>query len=139
MRGLLASQEWDKVNRAAGLAAARPAPPRPKARRAADQDSVRSVILTASEVDLDDGERLLESFTRLAEPLAIDPRLEPILGDRADLTRGRDARMRVTTGLNTFSDLETIPAFSPAERPLAQAMVWNRVAELYRDEADELE
>ena len=28
-------------------------------------------------------------------------------------------------------DLETIPAFSPAERGLAQAMVWNRVAMLY--------
>ena len=40
------------------------------------------------------------------------------------------ARARVASGSSTPAELETIPAFSPAERPLVEAMIWNRVAML---------
>src|SRR5207248_655488 len=35
-----------------------------------------------------------------------------------------------------LKDLQTIPAFTPEERPRAQALVWKHLGELYADEAE---
>ena len=45
----------------------------------------------------------------------------------------------MTAGSTYAEELETIPAFSSAERPLVEAMIWNRVAMFYRDEAEALD
>ena len=51
---------------------------------------------------------------------------------------GASSEIACESWLKYARDLATIPAFSPAERPLAQALVWNRVAAIIRDDALEL-
>ncbi len=138
LKGLLVNQEWDKVNRLLVLL-------RHSLRRLdrtfaerLTRILIRPFIHEASELDLDDGERLLKSFTRLAEPLAIDPSWNRFWAIASDLTEAGSARAR-DCWVKYVHDLATIPAFSPAERGLAQAMVWNRVAMLYRGAAEQLE
>jgi hypothetical protein len=138
MRRLLVNQEWAKVNRLLVLLR--------HSLRLLDRTFaerltrilIRPIIHEASELDLDEAERLLKSFTRLAEPLAIDPSWNRFWAIASDLTEAGSAMTR-DCWVKYVHDLETIPAFSPAERVLAQAMVWNRVAMLYRGAAEELE
>ena len=95
-------------------------------------------LKASSEMDADEGERLLNSFTRLAEPLAIDPnwnRFWAIVADEVE----DDSESARRFWTNYAAEIETIPAFSPAERPLVEAMIWNRVAISYRNEAETLD
>ena len=134
MRSLAASQEWEKVLRL--LAPLRFALRRVD-RRLAEQATrilFGRIIHAASELDnLDDVERLVGAFTRVAEPMAIDPswnRFWAIAWDESSCeeTSGR--------WLKYVDDLESIPAFTATERPLAQAMVLSRMAMQYRDQAE---
>ena len=47
---------------------------------------IASFLHEASELDLDDAERLLKSFTRVAEPMAIDPNWNRFWALASDLT-----------------------------------------------------
>ena len=135
---LVAEHDWDKVNR---VVISLRYPLRrfdPKLAERLTVILVGSVLHEASELDLDDAEGLLKSFTRAAEPMAIDPKWNRFWALATDLAEADRETVRDYWMLY-IQDLETIPAFSPAERVLAQAMVWNRVAMLYCDDAEELE
>ena len=138
LRSLLANQEWDKVIR---LLVSLRHSLRRLDRNLAERLTrilIGPLFLEARELDLEDAEQLINSFTRSAEPLAIDPRWNRFWAVASDVMEVDNDTTR-DYWMNYIHDLETIPAFSPAERPLAQAMVWNRVAALYRDETEELE
>ena len=138
LRGVLADQEWDKVNR---LLVSLRGTLRRLDRRFAERLTrilIRPFIHAASDLDRHAGAGLLKSFTRLAEPLAIDPNWNRFWAIVTDLTEA-GTRKTPDSWVKYVHDLETISAFSPAERVLAQAMVWNRVAMHYRGAADELE
>ena len=65
------------------------------------------------------------------------PALESTLGDGLGRASCR-ARRRDPLLDRVLEDLRTIEAFSPAERALAQAMIWNHIAGLHREEVDDL-
>jgi tetratricopeptide (TPR) repeat protein len=138
LEAFVASQEWQKVTRL--LVLLRHSLRRLDWRLAQRLTRIlmESFIRAASEKDLDEGERLLNGFTRVAEPMAIDPnwnRFWAIVADEVD-DDGETARERWTS---YAGELETISAFSPAERPLVEAMIWNRVAMFYRDDAEAID
>ncbi len=135
---LVAERDWDKVNR---LMVSLRYPLRRFDPKLAERQTVvliGSVLHEASELDFDDAERLLKSFSRVAEPMAIDPNWNRYWALATNLAEADRETVR-DYWMQYIHDLETIPAFSPAERGLAQAMVWNRVAMLYCDDAVELE
>jgi tetratricopeptide (TPR) repeat protein len=87
--------------------------------------------------DYEDVEELVEGFTRVAEPLDIDPRWNRLWALVWEGPRG------TIEGLEEYwrdylKDLETAASFQPQERTLAQALVWNRLAEGYLDSARDL-
>jgi len=134
---LAANQEWEKLFRLLG--------PLSQTLRRIDQKLAErltqllfgSVMKEATSLHLAAGERLLTGFTRAAEPLAIDPawnRLWAIAWDGPHAS---------PTGSLSYwtkyvEDLKTVPAFNSSERALAQAMIWNHMAGLYRDQAADL-
>ncbi len=88
------------------------------------------------------GTRLLREFTQVAEPLAIDPgwnRLWALTWERP--FDGTSVAIKYWT--KYIADLESCTALKAKERPLAQALVWKHVAQLYlaelhdRSEEDE--
>jgi hypothetical protein len=138
VRSLAAHQEWDKVVRLLGPLRQSLHRIDPKLPARLTSVLIGSLIKEASRFDLYQAKRLVGDFTRAAEPMAIDPnwnRLWALMwdGPHAD-TLGAE-----TYWLHYLEDLKTIPAFSPSERPLAQAMVWNHLAEMHNDRAAELE
>ncbi len=135
---LVAEKNFETVNRAVVLLRRPLGRFDPRLAERLTQILIGSVLHEASELDLDDAERMLKSFTRVAEPMAIDPNWNRFWALATDLTEVDRETVR-DYWLQYIRDLETIPAFSPAERVLAQAMVWNRVAVLYCDDAEELE
>jgi tetratricopeptide (TPR) repeat protein len=97
-----------------------------------------SFVDAASKMDTDDGLQLLEDFTRVAEPMAIDPhwnRFWAIAGDDFEV----ESETPIRHWIRYAGELETIPAFSPAERPLVEAMISNRIAVHYRDDAESVD
>jgi tetratricopeptide (TPR) repeat protein len=87
--------------------------------------------------DYEEVEELVEAFTRVAEPLDIDPRWNRLWALVWEGPRG------TIEGLEEYwrdylKDLETAPGFPPQERTLAQALVWKRLAEAYLNSAEGL-
>ncbi len=77
--------------------------------------------------------RLLREFTQVAAPLAIDPswnRFWALCWDKQDPSEAVNCWTRYIT------DLESCAAFKPEERPLAQALAWKHIAELYLEEIE---
>ena len=138
LQGLVIKQQWRKVGRI--LASLRKSLARLD--RTFPERLTRILIWPlirhASELDSDDALEVLETFTRAAEPLSIDPNWNRFWAIASVTTQDQ---CEVTRGLwvKYINDLKTIPAFSADERALARALVWNRVATLYRDEAESLE
>jgi hypothetical protein len=135
---LLAEKDWEQVNR---VVVSLRYPLRrvdPKLAERLTRILIASFLHEASELGLDDAERLLKSFTRIAEPMAIDPSWNRFWALASDLT-GADSDTVRDLWLKYIQDLARIPVFSPAECGLAQAMVWNRVAMLYCDDAEQIE
>jgi hypothetical protein len=95
------------------------------------------LIKDIRERDPDEVAELLEGFTSAAEPMSFDPhwnRFHAIAWDGPNcdpfLSRGR--------WMVYIQDLNTISIFSPGERALAQALVWNHLARSWHDEATAL-
>jgi tetratricopeptide (TPR) repeat protein len=135
---LLAGKDWERVIR---VVVSLRNPLRrldPKLAERLTQILVAPFLREASELDLDDAERLLKSFTRAAEPLAIDPNWNRFWALASRLTEA-DTNTVHDCWMRYIHDIETIPALSPTERVLAQAMVWNRVAMLYRNDVEEID
>ncbi len=137
MRGLAAQQDWEKVIRLLG-------PLRHSLRQIDPKLSMRltgsllgPLIKEAEDLDLDDAERLIGDFTRLAEPLAIDPKWNRLWAMLWEGPQG-DSEHSLTYWSRYIDDLKNVVVLGPAERSLAQALVWNHMARLLRDEAADL-
>jgi tetratricopeptide (TPR) repeat protein len=90
----------------------------------------------ATSLDYASGTRLLREFTQVAEPLAIDPgwnRLWALTWERPP--DGVSVAIKYWT--KYIADLEICTALKAEERPLAQALVWKHMAELYLAELDD--
>jgi tetratricopeptide (TPR) repeat protein len=87
--------------------------------------------------DYDDVEGLIEDFTRVAEPLDIDPRWNRL---RALVEEGPWGLIEdlEESWRDYLNDLETSPCFPPQERTMAQALVWKRLGEGYLNNAQDL-
>ncbi len=138
LRTLAAQQEWDKVNRLLGtlrqiLHRIDPnLPPR------LTGVLMGSLIKEASRFNLNQANRLVSDFTRAAEPISIDPhwsRLWAMVWDGPHA----DSSGAETHWLKYIDDLKTIAAFNPSERALAQAMIWNHLAQMHSERVAELE
>jgi tetratricopeptide (TPR) repeat protein len=87
--------------------------------------------------DYEDVEDLIEDYTRVAEPLDIDPRWSRVWalvweGPRGTI-EGVEEYWR-----NYLKDLETAPGFPPQERTLAQALIWKRLGWGYLNHAQDV-
>ncbi|MHB1558424.1 MAG: hypothetical protein ACYC61_13275 [Isosphaeraceae bacterium] len=96
-----------------------------------------SIIKATQEMDEDEAQAVITRFTRAAQPLPIDPHWNRFLAHACDGLYGEFEA--VDYWKEYLKDLETIAVFSPAERTLAQALVWNQIAEMHRDEAQDIE
>ena len=86
-------------------------------------------------LDYTSGTRLVREFTQVAEPLAIDPgwnRFWAVIWER--FRDGASDAIKYWT--KYVADLENCTALQGEERPLAQALVWKHLAELYLDELE---
>jgi hypothetical protein len=90
-----------------------------------------SVIREAMRMDVEAAHRLVNGFTQVAKPTALDPewsRLWALVWDGPHAEK---------SGAKAYwscyaQDLERLGVFTAPERSLAQALVWNHVAELCR-------
>ena len=90
------------------------------------------MIKEAEDLDLDDAESLIEGFTRVAEPLSFDPHWNRLWAILWDGPQG-DPSVSFEYWEKYVDDLKTVTTYNASERALAQAMVWNHMAELHRD------
>lgn len=96
-----------------------------------------SIIKATHDMDEDEAQAVITRFTRAAQPLPIDPHWNRFLAHAWDGWYG--VVETVDYWKQYLEDIETIEVLSPAERTLARALVWNQIAELYREEVRELE
>ena len=138
LREYVASREWDTVNRM--LVSLRHSLRRLDSRLAERLTRILMpfYIRDASDAELDDAERLLKNFARLAEPMAIDPSWNRFWGIAEDVAQG-DPNASRDYWKSYAHDLETMPALGTAERPIAEALVWIHVAELIQEEIEDLD
>ncbi len=90
----------------------------------------------ATSLDYTSGTRLLREFTQVAEPLAIDPRwnrLWALTWERP--LDGKSVAIEYWT--KYIADLENCTALNAEQRPLARALVWKHLAQLYLAELDD--
>ena len=90
----------------------------------------------ATSLNYTSGTRLLREFTQVAEPLAIDPdwnRLWALTWERP--LDGTSVAIKYWT--KYIADLESCTVLKPEERPLAQALVWKHMAQLYLAELED--
>ncbi len=134
---LIARQEWDRAMpllSSLRLALYRVDP------RLAERLSIvlmGSIIKATQEMDEDEANAVLTRFTRAAQPLPIDPRWNRFLAHAWDSVSEYDEAIDYWTAY--LKDLETIEILSPAERTLAQALVWNHLALVHREAARDIE
>jgi hypothetical protein len=135
--GLVASQEWDKVMGLLGPLrhSLRQIDPRLAGRLTGAL--IGPVVKAAEELDLTGARGLVNNFTRLAEPLAIDPKWNRLWAILWSGPRG-DTSESLAYWAKYIDDLKTVPVLNSSERGLAQAMVWNHMAKLYRDQVADL-
>jgi tetratricopeptide (TPR) repeat protein len=95
------------------------------------------LIAEARRLDDDVAERLVQNFTRIAEPLAIDPRWNRL---RALVWEGPEGDFETIEEYwrDYLEDLKTLPSLALEERILAQALVWHHIAELYLEDVQVL-
>jgi tetratricopeptide (TPR) repeat protein len=96
-----------------------------------------SIIKAVQDMDWHDARSLVTRFTRAAEPLAIDPhwnRFWAMIWDGPQAEPGGAIHYWTAYA----EDIDTLDVFSPAERALGRAMIWNHIAALRREEVDDL-
>jgi tetratricopeptide (TPR) repeat protein len=137
LSGLAANQEWEGVIRHFGPVSIALRRIDPKLAERLTGALIGSLIKEAEDLDLNDAERLVEGFTRVAEPLAFDPKWNRLWAIIWDGPQG-DTDESLEYWATYVEDLKTVSVFNSSERALAQAMVWNHMAALHRDLAADL-
>jgi hypothetical protein len=137
LRGLTATKEWDKVIRLLG-------PLRLSLTRIDQRLAGRltgaligSVIKETDNLDFGDMQRLVTGFTGATQPMAFDPNWNRLWAMIWSGERGDDDEA-LKCWARYVGDLTAVTAFNSSERALAQAMVWNHMAEMHRDRAADL-
>ncbi len=137
VRDLAASQEWDKVFRLLGPLRHGLQQIDPKLAERLTGVLIGSLIKAAQDLDWPEAKHLITQFTRVAQPMAIDPRwnrLWAIIWDGPHADFGG----AVARWVEYIADLETLESLSSSERALAQAIVWDHVAQIHGEEVEYL-
>ena len=137
LSSLAANQEWDQVLRLLGPVSISLRRIDPKLAERLTGALIGAVIKEAEDLDLTDAKRLVHGFTRVAEPLAFDPKWNRLWAIIWDGPQG-DTDESLGYWTQYIEDLKTVTVFNPREQALAQAMVWNHMAGLQRDLAADL-
>jgi tetratricopeptide (TPR) repeat protein len=95
------------------------------------------LAVEAAERDYESGHRLVQDFTRVAEPLAIDPRWNRLWGLIWEGPQG-DPAEAIDFWTKYAEDLKSVPGLTADERPLALALIWKHLAELYLEVVEDL-
>jgi hypothetical protein len=128
---LAASHEWEKVFRVLGALRLSLRRIDPKLAERLTQALIGSVIKEAESLDLSGAERLVRGFTRATEPMAIDPNWNRLWGMIWDGPQASSSGAADYWG-KYIDDLKTVTVLNSSERALAQAMIWNHLAQLHR-------
>ena len=134
----MGEQDWDKATRL--LAGLRPSLHRIEERLAERLTRILMAPYIHGAVGVEPSWRptTARSLHRLRTTARDRPELEPLPRHRRQSNRPRHETAR--DGWAAFiAELDTIPAFSPADRPLLKAMVWNAVSMLYCLELQDFE
>jgi hypothetical protein len=94
---------------------------------------IEPLMEEVSELDYKKGSSLVTEFIRAAEPLSIDPHWNRLWGLVWE-GPGGDPSEAIPYWMRFLDELEILPSFTTDERPLARAMVWRHMAELYLEE-----
>jgi tetratricopeptide (TPR) repeat protein len=98
---------------------------------------IGSLVKSAQDMPWPEAERVITQFTRVAQPMTIDPRWNRLWAIIWDGPHA-DAEGAIAHWVQYIQDLETVASLSPSERVLAQAIVWGHVARLHSEEVDVL-
>ncbi|HEX3448980.1 MAG TPA: hypothetical protein VHS97_12040 [Isosphaeraceae bacterium] len=134
-----ASQDWDKIFRLVGSLRQSLRRIDPKLAQRLTVALAGTVIREAARLDPSDTKRLLNGFTRAAEPTAIDPRWNRLWAITWDGSDDVPSDVSLDYWGKFLEDLKTNPALGDSERALAQAMVWNHMAKAARHLVAELD
>jgi len=132
---LVAEREWDEILRELGPLRQSLHRIDAKLPERLTRVLIGSLIHEATERNPRDAERLIDRFTEVAEPSAMDPnwnRLRAVIWDASEAT----ADEALVYWSRYLEDLKTIPGLSPQDRALAQAMVLNQKAGLLLKDLD---
>ena len=134
---LVSKQQWTEILRR--IPALRVNLLRVDPRLAADLTGalIGPLVLEAAERNYESGRRLVLDFIRVSEPMPIDPSWNRLWGLVWEGPQG-DPLEAVLFWTKYLDDLENVPGLSAEERPLAQALICNHLAELYLEGADDL-
>lgn len=94
------------------------------------------LIRAASQLGLREAQALIGNFTRVAEPLPLDPRWNRLWallweGPQGDLDVAEEYWRKY------LDDLKDLPALPREQRPQAQALIWAHLGRQYLEQADE--
>jgi hypothetical protein len=135
--GLVAGHEWEKALSLLGSLRQGLRRIDPKLAERLTRVLIGSVIKAVQDMDWHEARSLIDRFCRVAQPLEIDPHWNRLWALVWDGPHAEPAgAIRFWT--KYLEDLRSIAALSPAERALAQALVWSRIAGLHRDEVHDL-
>ncbi len=137
VRDLAASQEWDKVFRLLGPLRHSLQQIDAKLGERLTVVLIGSLIKAAQDLDWPEASRLITQFTRVAQPLELDPRWNRLWAIIWDGPHA-DAEGAIRYWVAYIGDLDTVASLNPVERVLAQAIVWNHVAQLHAEDVEYL-
>ncbi len=137
VRTFAANLEWNKVFRLVGPLRHSLNQIDPKLAERLTVVLIGSLIKSAQDEPWPEAERLITQFTRVAQPMAIDPRWNRLWAIVWDGPHA-DPDGAIEHWVEYIQDLETVASLSPSERSLAQAIVWGHVAQLHSEEVERL-
>jgi tetratricopeptide (TPR) repeat protein len=137
LAALVASHEWDQVLPLIGSMRQSLHRVEPRLAERLTNVLIGSVVKAVQDMDWHDAHSLIARFCRAAQPLEIDPRWNRLWaliwdGPHADPTGA------IHYWTDYIDDLGTVRSLGTDEIKLARALVWNHIAELHRQEVDNL-
>ena len=137
LRLSMASQEWDKVFRVLGPLRHSLRHIDPKLAERLTLVLIGSLIKSAQDMEWREAQRVVTQFTRVAQPMVIDPRWNRLWALVWDGPQA-DANGAIHYWVEYIKDIETIAPWNASERVLAQALVWHHLARLHNEDVGDL-
>jgi tetratricopeptide (TPR) repeat protein len=136
VRTFAANHEWPKVLRLIGPLRHALNQIDPKLAERLTVVLIGSLIKSVQDMTWTETERVITQFTRVAQPMTIDPRWNRLWAIVWDGPQADDISGTIRHWVQYIQDLETIASLSPPERALAQAIVWGHVAGLNNEDVE---